>query len=567
MVERKPPQQPKGYTIKQFLDQRRFNIPPFQRRYDWTDKQVGQMWEDLKTYVLTTKGKNPGKTHFFGNSIIWNNQGVYELIDGQQRTLSFVALIAAFRDFFKEKGLVDAFTEARNLLWDRRESKSVIHSSNSLDEPKLQELVNPDFSCAALSAGLPRLHKAYCYFTRYLEEAYEEELSHFRGDITEANKALETWFFEIEAHAHVSAVTCDTIDDAYIMFKAHNSRGLDLNASDMVKVALMSWFKERGIDGDRFSTLWTNIDSRCKEKPQEIGYMLGDFFKMRTGEMISSAGLLHHWDSLLKVIPKNTTKGNNFYNELDRFSETWATYFYKIEGNDRHNDLVDMRVSNQLAPMIAAWKASSGYVLQKSFVKSLYDCIEFTHMHAKIAGMTDANALKKTYVRWAHLLWTTGDPRNAIDVIKREAGTHKVATKETFKTNLKYRNDLNTQTSRFILRTYEGLKSPGISPNKMNHVEHIVPKAYHSQADWAHISWDDHTTKLNNLGNLTLLLDKSNMSIGNKGWAIKEPELRKSDLKMNKEIVGKEHTQWGNKEINARCADIANYLYDNLKIR
>ena len=566
MVERKPPQQPKGYTIKQFIDGTRFNIPPFQRRYDWTDKEVGQMWEDLITYVLTIKGKNPGKTHFFGNSIIWNNQGVHELIDGQQRTLSFVALIAAFRDFFKEKGLDDASRDARDLLWIRREGKSFIHSSNSLDEPKLQELVNPDFSCATLSAGLPRLHKAYCYFTRYLEEAYAEELNHFRGDITEANKALETWFFEIEAHAHVSAVTCDTIDDAYIMFKAHNSRGLDLNASDMVKVALMTWFKERGIDGDRFSTLWTNIDSRCNEKPQEIHYMLGDFFKSRTGEMISSAGLLHHWESMLKKIPKNATKGNNFYNELDRFSETWATYFYKIEGNDRHNDLVDMRVSNQLAPMIAAWKASSSYDLQKGFVKSLYDCIEFTHIHAKVAGMTDANALKKTYVRWAHLLWNTGDPRNAIDIIKREAETHKVATKETFKTNLRYRNDLNTQTSRFMLRTYEGLKSPGISPNKMNHVEHIVPKAYHSQPDWAHVSWDDHTTKLNNLGNLTLLLDKSNMSIGNKGWAIKEPELRKSDLKLNKEIVAKGHTQWGNKEINARCNEIASYLYDNLKI-
>lgn len=567
MVERKEPQQPKGYTIKEFIDGKKFGIPSFQRRYDWREDNIYDMWEDLKTHVLTIKGENPGKTHYFGNSIIWNDNGIHQLIDGQQRTLTFVALFAAFRDFFKEKGLDDASRDARELLWIRRAKKSFINSSNSLDEPKLQELVNPSFSCGELSASLPRLHKAYRYFTSYLERAYAVELTHFRGDTDKANEAAENWFFDILAHAHVSAVTCDTLDEAYVMFKAHNSRGLDLNASDMVKVALMSWLKDRNIDADRFTTLWTNIDSRCNEKPQEIGYMLGDFYKAKTGNMISSSGLLSHWEDMLKGIAKTPTKGNALYNELDYFSEAWSKYFYKIEGNDRHNDLVDMRVSNQLAPIIAAWKATTSFDLQKAFVSAIMDCMEFTHIHAKVAGMTDANALKKTYVRWAHLMWTAGTPNDPITIIKQEARAFKVATKETFKTNLRYRNDLNTAQSRFMLRKIEGLKSPGISANKMNHVEHIVPKAHHGQSDWAHISWDEHTTKLNNLGNLTLLLDKSNMSIGNKGWAVKEPELKKSDLKLNKEIVAKGHAKWDDSTIRTRCNELAGYLYDHLEIR
>ena len=414
---------------------------------------------------------------------------------------------------------------------------------------------------------MPRLHKAYRYFTSYLERAYAEELNYFRGDVSKANEAAENWFFDILAHAHVSAVTCDTLDEAYVMFKAHNSRGLDLNASDMVKVALMSWLKDRNIAADRFTTLWTSIDSRCNEKPQEIGYMLGDFYKARTGNMISSSGLLNHWEDMLKGIAKNPTKGNALYNELDYFSEAWSKYFYKIEGNDRHNDLADMRVSNQLAPMIAAWKATSTFDLQKSFVSTLMECIEFTHIHAKLAGMTDANALKKTYVRWAHLMWAAGNPNDPIAIIKQEARAFRVATKETFKTNLRHRNDLTTAQARFFLRKIEGLKSPGISANKMNHVEHIVPKAYRSQPDWGHISWDEHTTKLNNLGNLTLLLDKSNMSIGNKGWAVKEPELKKSDLKLNKEIVAKGYAKWDDSTVKARCNELAGYLYDHLEIK
>lgn len=566
-MQRKKPQQPVGYTINGFIEGKEFGIPSFQRRYDWREENIADMWEDLKTHVLTIKGKNPGKTHYFGNSIIWDNDGIHELIDGQQRTLTFVALIAAFRDFFNKKGLDHASRDARDMLWVRRANKSFIHSSNSLDEPKLQELVNPDFECAVMSASLPRLHKAYQYFSKYLNDSYAEELSYFRGDEVKANEAAENWFYDILTHAHVSAVTCDTLDEAYVMFKAHNSRGLDLNASDMVKVALMSWLKERGINAEQFTSLWTNIDSRCNEKPQEIGYMLGDFFKAKTGQMISSSGLLHHWEDMLKGIEKRPKQGTKLYGELDRFSEEWSKYFYKIEGNDRHNDLVDMRVSNQFAPMLAAWRATTEYTLQSSFVNTLMSCIEFTHIHAKLAGMTDANALKKTYVRWAHYMWTVGNPRDAVHLIKGEAETHKVATKETFKTNLRYQNDLSVAQARFLLRKIESLKSPGISANKMNHVEHIVPKAYHGQPDWAHITWDEHTTKLNNLGNLTLLLDKSNMSIGNKGWAIKEPKLRESDLKLNKEIIANAHTRWDNAAINARCNDLASYLYERLEIR
>jgi hypothetical protein len=101
----------------------------------------------------------------------------------------------------------------------------------------------------------------------------------------------------------------------------------------------------------------------------------------------------------------------------------------------------------------------------------------------------------------------------------------------------------------------------------MNHVEHIAPKAYANEQAWDHIKWDEHTTKLNNLGNLTLLLGKSNMSIGNKGWAVKEPELQNSDLKLNKEIVAKGYAKWDDSTVKARCNELAGYLYDRLEIR
>jgi len=565
-MTRTAPQDPKGNTIKEFIERKSLYIPSFQRRYDWGNDEVMALWSDLTEHVFHMKNNNPQRVHYFGNSILYANGNRLDLIDGQQRTLTFVALIAAFRDFFKTHGMEDDWRDARELLWDRHEQRPFIHSSNALDETSLMEIVNPDFECNAMGPSLPRLHKSYRWLLAAIEEAYQAEIAPHNDEEKAKRKAVR-WYLDMLAHSHVSSVTCDSLNEAFIMFKAHNSRGKDLDASDLVKVALMEFFTARGIDEARFMGLWGNFDTRCQQKPQEIGYMLGDYYKAKTGRMISSSGLISHWEEMLSPLSRSSNVGEKIFKELDHFSEEWSEWKYKRAGDGRHNDLVEMRVSNQFAPLLAAWKATgSNTVLGRTHRKVLYSCIEFVHIHAKLAGMEDANGLKTEYVRWAHLMWTSGNANDAVQAIKQRARTFKSASKDTFLNNLRHRNDLNTHQARFLLRKIEGYKSPGLSANDMNHVEHITPKAYANEQAWSHINWDEHNSKLNNLGNLTLLLDKSNMSIGNKGWAIKAPVFAESDLKINKEITAKRHIAWTTATIKERCDELAGYLYDNLKL-
>ena len=300
-MTRTAPQDPKGNTIKEFIERKSLYIPSFQRRYDWGNDEVMALWGDLTEHVLHMKNDNPRRVHYFGNSILYANGDRLDLIDGQQRTLTFVALIAAFRDFFKAHGRDDDFRDARELLWHRTEERSYIHSSNALDEISLMEVVNPNFECNAMGPGLARLHKSYRWLLTAIEEAYQAEVTHLR-DEEKAKKKAWQWFLDILDHSHVSSVTCDSLNEAFIMFKAHNSRGKDLDASDLVKVALMEFFTARGIDEARFMGLWGNFDTRCQQKPQEIGYMLGDYYKAKTGRMISSSGLISHWEEMLSPL-------------------------------------------------------------------------------------------------------------------------------------------------------------------------------------------------------------------------------------------------------------------------
>ena len=76
------------------LDEKsKFIIPVYQRAYSWEIKQCDKLWQDLDDYIAST-GDDP---YFFGTIIIncQNEDRELDLIDGQQRTITFILLLKA----------------------------------------------------------------------------------------------------------------------------------------------------------------------------------------------------------------------------------------------------------------------------------------------------------------------------------------------------------------------------------------------------------------------------------------------------------------------------------------
>lgn len=75
-----------------------FRIPLYQRKYAWTSDEVNTLLEDLKTFSKKPKEKQENEQKYFiGNIVVEKKDGVYDIIDGQQRftTLYLMAKIAA----------------------------------------------------------------------------------------------------------------------------------------------------------------------------------------------------------------------------------------------------------------------------------------------------------------------------------------------------------------------------------------------------------------------------------------------------------------------------------------
>ena len=85
---------PKLKYISEYLNiKERFIIPEYQRAYSWTILQCDKLWQDIETF-LESDNEDP---YFFGTVIIdcSNNKGELHLIDGQQRTTTFLLLLKA----------------------------------------------------------------------------------------------------------------------------------------------------------------------------------------------------------------------------------------------------------------------------------------------------------------------------------------------------------------------------------------------------------------------------------------------------------------------------------------
>ena len=93
-----------------FTGQEKYKIPRYQRPYSWTTDEVSDLWNDLKEEDSTFLGS------FVFNYEKYNEEKFVEVIDGQQRLITLMILLAVLRDLYKELGDQDGADLTQNLI-------------------------------------------------------------------------------------------------------------------------------------------------------------------------------------------------------------------------------------------------------------------------------------------------------------------------------------------------------------------------------------------------------------------------------------------------------------------
>lgn len=212
-----------------------YQVPNFQRRYRWQREHWNVLFEDLIRECESSSSEIDG--HFLGSIVLHKyvpefgaDLPHFMVIDGQQRLTTVLLLLAALRDKYSELGQPHTALEIEeNLL-----------SNQYADDAEIGKLRPTPFDLiqyeATIHGNQPsgRFGEAYDYFVR--------RISNYVGSSHENVEALHQTLLNRMLVVRIEVERKDAINS---IFNTLNSKGLPLNAGDLIKNELLLTFSDQ----------------------------------------------------------------------------------------------------------------------------------------------------------------------------------------------------------------------------------------------------------------------------------------------------------------------------------
>lgn len=264
-----------------------FTIPEYQRAYSWGTDNCDKLWQDIVDYTAS----NSKDGYFFGTIIIncQDDDTKYGLIDGQQRTTTFLLLLKALLvrinvAIGKTAGDEDSASLCSGLKERRRRIMGILYKVEAEDISDTPDLEKDRAICCAVEAlenysineryktelktilqsvdyveaetkvvRIPYKQKdnKYTNFFRNFKFFYEKigELSE-----SELNKIARS----ITDNCEVIEILSWKVEQAITMFNSLNSDGMPLYDSDIISAKLYAVAEREGC-GKEFTDLWKEL--------------------------------------------------------------------------------------------------------------------------------------------------------------------------------------------------------------------------------------------------------------------------------------------------------------------
>ena len=264
-----------------------FVIPEYQRGYSWDITQCDKLWQDIEAFISS----NASDPYFFGTIIVdcsfTNN---FSLIDGQQRTTTFLLLLKALLLRLNEaipKVPDDEESEALkaglkanrikimailykaededipSMLKDHTKTKNILILENkSINELYLDE-VKKIIEAEEFRSAEQAVHKIP---RKQKDNKYTNHFRNFKFFFTKLGEKTES---QLNQFAKIFLQNCQVIEirswqieQAITMFNSLNSTGMPLSDADIISAQLYSNAGENKSD---FNKQWEFINKLANE--------------------------------------------------------------------------------------------------------------------------------------------------------------------------------------------------------------------------------------------------------------------------------------------------------------
>lgn len=239
----------KKYIKDIFSPEQFFNIPEYQRPYVWGEEQITALLEDVSRAM-----ENDSNKEYFLGCMIWNtrqeksNKNVeytyQDILDGQQRFITLYLLHGVIRDISIKEKLKDNVQKrlvqeaddynnipSRNRIeFEIRDDKDfldnhIIEVEGTKNIKALREIIdNPK-----TGSSIRNMATGIFIMKNWWESKFSEHVGSEEQYLADFYKYLSTKVLALYL------ATPNNLDDAYNLFTVLNSRGLQLQVSDILR--------------------------------------------------------------------------------------------------------------------------------------------------------------------------------------------------------------------------------------------------------------------------------------------------------------------------------------------
>ncbi len=529
-----------------------FVIPEYQRGYSWDVTQCDKLWQDIEAFISS----NASDPYFFGTIILdCSVSDRFSLIDGQQRTTTFLLLLKALLIQLKDvlqnipndedsdalkaglranrnKIMAILFKaeeeEIPSMLKDNTKTQNILilenNSINELHTGEVTKIIEAiDFKTSEQNVyKIPRKQKNnkytnhfrnFKFFYEKLVDKSDSQLNQFAKIFLEKCQVIEIRSWQIE--------------QAITMFNSLNSTGLPLADADIISAQLYS---KAGSDKKEFNEQWGNINKLADElnirKIVNIDAVLQQFMYINraiTKEYVKDAsvdvttpGLRRYYTDLKKellseplVLCRNLAKITKIWDEIKDYPVVklllkcnenaklyLSSYLYRFEATD----------------------------ITEAKVKDVCECLLRLFTVLELVDVGYSSAKFKTFLFSENIKLV--DKAISIDAIKNDFNDH---IRENWNMEgiseaiIGYDKNLLVYLNEYL---YTQSKSTKFDFAQNVNIEHIMPASGRNittiREDAGIPDKGEFNSIVNKLGNKILLEEDINRSIGNEWFRTKK---------------------------------------------
>ncbi|WRG63948.1 DUF262 domain-containing protein [Helicobacter pylori] len=519
-----------------------YQIPIYQRPYQWTEENCEKLLDDLFFNY-----EDDRESDYFCGSLVLiaisedSKVKTYDVVDGQQRLSTFILLAKVLATLYSER-LGSENQEFLQASWSDRHENKKKKKKKRLDFDLVGSSAKKDFQDAldffddldASKGEDSKSNGSSKSKNNYLKNAVCLKNYLRKKEIEDINDFIE-WLY---SNVVFITITCPDADKALSIFNVLNARGLALNATDIFKGELLKKLTEEK-EQEELAIRWEDLCQKCLDNGFAMETLFSQYliyFYAKTSREKMDKSLNTQFDKLQKSPLEYLDGVEDFYN----------AYVEVLEMPDRYAHLLSYKEDNYLRVILCAsllhrYSQSERETLKKLLVKFYYQ-----HWVAR----TKQSQIEQTCCNMITALKEKKSMEHILSIARTNLALYSVM--QHFKENLGDSHVYKKQPTKNpylkpILILVEYFMSDDPRPKRIQtndfHVEHILPQKPDLSSQWVKdFSEEERGLYTHSLANLTLLGGTRNTQASNKDFKEKKEIYMGNAVKLGKDKRGRERT-------------------------